>query len=148
MYTVKSIKVFPSMEGHGFNGNLYKDDQKIASFHNEGRGGSTHFDWVDDNEKDLFHKYCQGKTWEFDGKQLSKSMDIEIEDMVLEKENDMKLKRESKRKTFFRPDSQKETFQKGEWLSLNVHFSDDVKKYLTDEYGHCIILNEQLEKAV
>ena len=46
-YTVKSVKSFVGMEGHGFNASLYRNGKKVAFVIDDANGGDYHFQWCD-----------------------------------------------------------------------------------------------------
>ena len=46
-YTVKGIKTFVGMEGHGYNASLYRDGKLVAFVIDDASGGSLQIEWKD-----------------------------------------------------------------------------------------------------
>lgn len=49
-YTVKGIKTFVGMEGHGYNASLYRDGKLVAFVIDDASGGSLQIEWKDVSE--------------------------------------------------------------------------------------------------
>ena len=61
LYTVKAIKTFVGMEGHGFNADLYLNNNKIAFVYDDASGGEIHFEFKTPNQETDFQKFAVEK---------------------------------------------------------------------------------------
>jgi len=60
MYSVKNVKTFPGHDdGLGMNCNLYKNNKKVATVHDDAWGGAFHFNWVNNTESDILDNYLE-----------------------------------------------------------------------------------------
>lgn len=57
-YTVKGIKTFVGMEGHGYNATLYRDGKKVAFVIDDASGGPLQVEWTDPSEEALLRDYA------------------------------------------------------------------------------------------
>lgn len=61
LYTVKAIKTFIGMEGHGFNADLYLNNNKIAFVYDDASGGEIHFEFKTPNQETDFQDFAVKK---------------------------------------------------------------------------------------
>lgn len=64
-YTVKGIKTFIGMEGHGYNASLYRDGKLVAFVIDDASGGPLQVEWKDakDGLVEVQTKAYDGKPW-------------------------------------------------------------------------------------
>ena len=61
LYTVKAIKTFIGMEGHGFNADLYLNNNKIAFVYDDASGGEINFQFNTPEQETDFQKFAVEK---------------------------------------------------------------------------------------
>lgn len=119
-YSLKGVKTFRGMDGHGLNATLCRDGKAVAFLVDEGSGGMLYFDWTDRKggtsvEEDLFKAFIEAerlkipadKKDEF-GSNVRESWNGEywVNGLVDEMENQKRLKRLCRTKTCFQLDEQ------------------------------------------
>ena len=140
--TVKGLKFFRGMEGHGFNASIYMGGKKLCFTMDEGSGGEPHYDWEEGGERTL-QTLVEIKRAEIPADQESDGfndremfcLDIMVEDILIAWEREKNFLRDLKRKTIFDV--------KGELREINRPFDPKIKQHLVAKYGPQIeILNE------
>jgi len=134
-YTVRNVKTFIGMEGHGFNATLCRDGKPIAFVIDDANGGCLHFQWTIPAEEAVLEAVCkQMPPTEFEGMSITYNPDRLLSRLVDDHENDKRLKRIAKKKTLFRVKGD----DPDEWRTLNIT-GKTASLYLAKKYG------EQLE---
>jgi len=162
MYSVKNIKRFRGMEGHGYNATLCRDGKKVAFVMDSGDGGEANFEWNDRTapkvditidyfgdgrthtyqgtpEEKLFLELANSQTYTAYGHTGRKDGAILIEELI---ETD-KFRKDCKTKTLFRLASDGEdTYQ-----VYKERFDHEVRAWLVRQYGDQLveIINERPE---
>lgn len=152
VYSVKNIKTFRGMEGHGLNSTLCKNGKPLCNVDDDGNGGGYNF--YSTNEKNPFsyveekkldeelfkiigkYKYSENDKMEFDFDASS------LVDMLVDEFEEQKtFKRHCKSKTCFITTE----CQRGQFITMKVLYSDKVKQQLQAKYGDKLveILNER-----
>ncbi len=163
-YTIKSVKTFRGMEGHGFNVTLLRDGKKVALVMDEGCGGEARFEWVDyampkvdvpwtnygqepisircTPEEATLYEFLRGKTCQFDTLTLSMNPDLFIGELLTKYENDKRFARLCKTKTIFHLRSD----PVDSWRKFNSPFNKRMKDLIVEKYGNQVdeIMNEIL----
>lgn len=83
MYQLKNVKEYKALseETIAFSANLYKNNKKVASCRNDGRGGCNDVDWESESERQSFTQYIS--------KQPSETIQFGNESMELMMSEDM-----------------------------------------------------------
>ena len=161
MYSVKKVKTFRGMEGHGYNADLYRDGKKIAFVMEEGCGGEPTFEWEDHSkpqvdiniighndqpityqgtpEEKLFVELANSQSYTFFGHTGRKNGAILMDDIL----ENFKLKKTCKTKTAFRLTTDGED----SYHVIKESFSPDLRAWLVQEHGADLIeiINERPE---
>lgn len=85
MYRVKDVRKLPfkGLEGRGYKADLYHGETLVASFLDEGNGGSYIFTWVDELPMKVFHAHLKTlPPTEFMGQTLDWSADMFVADLA------------------------------------------------------------------
>ena len=144
-FTLRGVKTFRGMEGHGFNLTLLKDGKPLAFVMDEGCGGCCRYEWASPEAETVLKALVEVKRAEIPADQESYgmndrklfSMDILIEDMLNAYLDERNLFRSLKKKTIFETG--------GKTLQISKPFGPEVKAYLTKKYPtDLVILNEVL----
>lgn len=144
MYTIKNLKTCQGMEGVAYSCTLYRDDNKVAECIQSGRGGSTNFRFISNDEctkLDVFcaalpHEPCEYDEW---------LHPVDAESYVARLADDFemakKLRSWCKKKTVFRLPADKP----GEYRTIAKPFEPKLKEWLVGKYGNDVeIINEKV----
>jgi len=155
-YSVKSIKTFMGMEGHGFNAYLYRGKKKVAFVIDDASGGPLDINcWVPDTipsdindkegwkkwheevkaEKELLERHCSMLP---PATIADRSIPIDSEFFINEcfekaqREKDLnKYRKQCQKMTLFRLKCQ----SIGEFYTLKNPFNEVIKQHLISKYG-------------
>jgi hypothetical protein len=133
---------FASQETHCFSATVYIDGVKEGVVENDGHGGSNFYHPHEVQTK-LDAVAATLPDVEFgDGQSIKQDADILVGDLMNGWLEMRELKRLCSRKTLFRLKS--ETYQDGEYRTVKMPWSQQVKDYLVGKYGADLdeILNE------
>ena len=108
VYTVKNIKTFVGMEGHGFNASLYRDGIKVAFVVDDASGGMVDFQWDDytdptHKEEHLLEAHCQAlpEVEVLKGHTMKQDPELFVSRLVEDFNLRKRLKTSLKKKTIF-----------------------------------------------
>ena len=139
MYTLKNVKTFMGMEGHGFNASLYKDGKKVAVVIDSAYGGCYDYRWDNEADREPFMQYVKDVN-PSDNKLCSDEIFISrLVDGYLKRQQ---FKRWCRKQTVFRLKGDKD----GEYRTLLGKYFPASKKFLTDKYADKLeaIINEEV----
>ena len=153
-YKIKGLKLFDTNDGYAFSASVYLNGKKVGSVQNSGHGGPNSYDPVIPKgmkpeayrkANDAFIKGLQAQALKIDPTATFETEDLLIGALVDDFENEKRFKRLCKTKVLFRLKGD----DKGEYRTISVKFSNEVKAKVLDQYkkqGKEIIefLNEKL----
>ena len=102
---IKGLKTWTTLDGGGYQFNLYRDGKKVAFVHEAGEGGCLRVDWFDPvAEKDIqdYVKTLPDLKMEDMDIVVKMSVDIFLDDLVAEYEWQKKLAKHRKGAVLFR----------------------------------------------
>ena len=165
MYTIKNVKSFRGMEGHGFNATLYRDKKRVCLVMDSAQGAEYNFEWADWKAEGVVIKGTNRLGTEYSykvtpeekkfedfletlpkvkncitGKLQTASADGFIAQLVDEWESRKWLKRQCRNKTLIRLPHHKE----GEYDSFKHKCDEGMRKHIAKEYPKAIIVNDTL----
>ena len=144
--------MFRGMEGYGMNSTLCKNGKPLCNVDDDGNGGEYNFystnpknpfSWKEEQKlsEELTSLMGKVKYDEFDDFEVNFDTSMLVDLLVDEFEQEKTYKRHCKKKTCFITTDCK----KGEFVTINVLYSDKVKQQLETKYGNKLveILNEK-----
>jgi hypothetical protein len=145
-YTIKNVKSFQGLEGHGFSCTLYRDGKKIGTVTDSAQGGMIDF-FITKEEQEILDNYCKqfpantdyGITTPYDGENL-------ICKLVDDFEYVRDVKRGCKTKVIFTVDGD----GKNQYKYYKGKFTKQMKKQIMDKNKgkNPVILNETIAGQV
>jgi predicted amino acid racemase len=156
MISVRKIKTFTGTDTRGFNCELLLNGKYVAAVINDGGGGGTHFQWVyREAEKEVLDwaktqpmpdmSDISDEKWDESKDETgSFRLDVAIEDAIIRKDAEAKIKRLIKKgRTVFLLDD--ERIDHG-YRTLNMPWSDKAKEFLKSKFPgkKLTVLNEAL----
>ena len=162
-YTIKSLKSFIGIEGHGFNVVLCRDSKPVAFVCDDASGGEISFDWYDNKEapvvinginylnapysyngtpeEKIFMEYVSTLTrWcDYEKKDVVMTGDVFVSNIIEKFEQEKQMKRWCKTKVVFRTPDMKE----GEYHTIKGIYDERIKAHIASKYPTAIIMNEQ-----
>jgi len=143
-YSVKNIKTFMGMEGHGFNANLYRGKKKVAFCIDDARGGEVDIDWVEGGWKgeeamllEAHLKTLPPVVSKFGSKKMKLTISAGwfVNDCVtrVEMEKDVKkMRKQCQTKTLFRTKDQ----GFGRYSIFDTPLNDKIREHIFSKYGN------------
>lgn len=81
--SVKGVKTFRGMEGHGFNATLYLDGKKVAFVMDEGSGGCMRYEWNDRKAEDIVNNWVKTlPKMKFEGSGSNQEFDADLDIVI------------------------------------------------------------------
>lgn len=140
-YSIKKLKTMQGMEGAAYSCTLYRDGVKIADCIQDGRGGSTNFHFINQDERKALDAFCAALPEPDDELQRSCPIDADMYVARLADEFEMakKLRSWCKKQTVFRLATDKA----GEYRTISIPFGPKLKEWLIGKHGKDVeIINE------
>jgi hypothetical protein len=135
---LKNVKINKQLSDETvcFSADLWLDGMKAGTASNRGHGGNNEVHIQDRALFNAFNQFCLSQpaippssSFNYE---LKMDMDLFISELVADHQERQAFKRR-KNTTFFR--LKNETYQKGEWRTVNAPYSPAVAQYLTTQYG-------------
>ena len=132
-FQIKAFKEWQTMDGGGYQFNLYLDNKKFAWVHNDGNGGMIDMDFTDPKNQAIWNDYVKSlgqwktKFGAINGTEFfDYDTDIAIDKLV----EDYEMEKHRKKGTLFRlKDDTGSSFR-----ILNLKDIEQAKQWLTKEY--------------
>jgi len=141
-YSIKNLKTMQGMEGVAYSCTLYRDGVKVAECIQDGRGGCTHFRFINEDERKALDAFCAAlphESSEYDSELYAVDADMYVARLADEFEMNKKLRSWCKKKTVFRLPADKP----GEYRTISQPFAPKLKEWLVAKYGKDVeIVNE------
>jgi len=129
IYTVKNIKILDHDRGTHYTATIYRDGKKIGTVEEEGRGGCSDFEYNSEADEKAMKDYCVDVLGM--DKEYPENDSLFIETLVFDADLNKILKRRCKKKTLFSLKSKGD----GEFFSLNMVFTEQIRKALIEKHG-------------
>ena len=156
-WEVKGVKSFMGLDFAGYNASLYRNGKKVAFVIDEGCGGEPNFDWTSPEDQEAFADYARSveDLSEFTGsdgygatlpdpERYYRQMAVEfrISAMVEDYEEEQRLRRKCKTKTYFRVKGDPEDV----YRCYKHKYDDRMKLHLLAKHPDIIeVLNERYQ---
>jgi hypothetical protein len=141
MLTLKNVKIHQALseETYCYTATLYLNGKKVATCSNRGCGGPDDYDWVSKQAQEETEAFVESKRPS--GESIW-CLEVVVGDLLDDYEEERLLKRTLKKETLFRKPG--ETYERGEYNTVQAPFDGRVKSYLVGKYGPDVfILNEK-----
>jgi hypothetical protein len=131
MYTIKNLKTWSGMDGYGYSATIYCDGKEVGTILQEGSGAPDFYRWNSKEEEKIANEFA--KSLPEDEYGTFEKLDTYFAKLCDDFENTKRMKSLLKKKTLFR--LKDETYENGEWRTVEMPFSEKVHAYLDKKYG-------------